>query len=159
MSIYASLEAPDDSEHAFEPVPCDAHREEEPGIWGLTGKPCTCGAGPIVYVHSGCYPDPANRGGSVDIAFIPSHISPDGKDHFPEDGPPHPYLRLGVAEPDSDGQTVLLDEKQVEQVYATLGWWLRARKVGLAQACAEGRAEGAKAESAQAGEPRAGRGV
>lgn len=100
MSIYGSLPAPDDDPRADGTV-----------------------AAPLVYQGSHILPDERTdpRGGYVDIALIPSHITRDGRDERPEDGPPWPYLRFGV-----NGATVVLTRDQVEQIVMTLTWWLHA---------------------------------
>lgn len=39
---------------------------------------------------------------SIGLAFIPSHITRDGRDDQPEDGMPWPWARLDVAYPETD---------------------------------------------------------
>ncbi len=93
MSIYASLEVPNDDPD---------------------------GDAPLVYQGSHVLPSEADpRGGHVDLALIPSHITRDGRDDQPEDGAPWPYLRFGVNE-----STVVLTRSQVEQISVQLEWWL-----------------------------------
>lgn len=120
MSIFASLAAPDDSEHE---AGCAFYILRD-GCYEISGKPCDCGQprAPLVYQGSHHLPsefDP--RGGTVDLALIPSHITRDGRDDKPEDEAPWPYLRFGVNE-----GTVILTRENVQQVYETLGWWLEA---------------------------------
>jgi hypothetical protein len=73
-------------------------------------------------VYQGSHVLPAEsdeRGGWVDIALIPSHITRDGRDDQPEDEAPWPYLRLGVNE-----QTVILTRRNVQEIHESLSWWL-----------------------------------
>lgn len=99
MSIYASL-----------PAPC-----EYPDDPYFKGRPV-----PIVYQGSHVVPGlEDDRGGWVDIALIPSHITRDGKDDGPDDGVPYPFLRLGV-----NNETVVLTYQGVEMVHRTLSEWL-----------------------------------
>lgn len=121
MSIYASLPAPDDLRHED---CCTKWREVEPGVFeSVEGAPCTCGLprAPIVYRGSHVLPSAASdpRGGSVDLALIPGHITRNGRDDGPDDGAPWPYLRLGV-----NGETVVLDRAGVALVHRTLSRWL-----------------------------------
>lgn len=108
MSIYGSLEAPSEDEREDGTV--DA---------------------PLVYQGSHIPPDERTdpRGGWVDLALIPSHITRDGRDDKPEDAAPWPYLRFGVNE-----STVVLTRKHVEEIVETLTWWLRALDRGIADA-------------------------
>jgi len=102
VSIYASLAAPD-------------NEDADMGILG-----------PIVYQGSHVLPsDDDERGGFVDIALIPSHITRDGRDDQPEDEAPWPYLRFGVNE-----STVVLTRDHVLQIAVTLSEWL-ARTPGV----------------------------
>lgn len=96
MSIYASMPGVDD---------------EEP-----------CGP-PWVYQGSHILPsedDP--RGGTIDLAHIPSHITRDGRDDQPEDDKPWPWLRLGVVE---DGVVidVVINPAQARHLADQLTGW------------------------------------
>jgi hypothetical protein len=62
------------------------------------------------------------RTGSVGLAIIPSHITADGRDDQPEDGPPWPFLRLSVQDA-GDDPTVLLDVAQARFLAAQLATW------------------------------------
>lgn len=117
MSIFASMAAPDHDEHEDN---CQGW-EKKDGLWEFVG-PCSCGQpdAPLVYQGSHVLPtDDDERGGYVDLALIPSHITRDGRDDRPEDGAPWPWLRFGV-----NHETVILTRRNVEQIHKTLGWWL-----------------------------------
>ena len=94
MSIYASLYyLPDEDSEETQPAP-------------------------IVYHHSGHYPDPDERAGMLEIAGPPGHICGNHEDSY------CPYLRFGVSEDiDEDGQTVVLDLKQVDGLIEALQEW------------------------------------
>jgi hypothetical protein len=62
------------------------------------------------------------RDGSVGLAVIPSHITADGRDDQPSDGPPRPFLRLNLDVP-GDDPTVLLDPAQARFLAAQLTTW------------------------------------
>lgn len=120
MSIFASLNAPSDGEHEDD---C-AQWVKRGDCWEIGERPCDCGQprAPFVYQGSHALPSDADeRGGDVDIALIPSHITRDGRDDRSEAEGPWPYLRLGVNE-----GTVILDRSHVEQIVAELTWWLAA---------------------------------
>lgn len=55
------------------------------------------------------------RAGSIGLAVIPSHITADGRDDQPEDGPPWPWLRLHL-DVVGDDPCVLLDRAQVQHL-------------------------------------------
>lgn len=93
---------------------------------------------PIVYEGSHVLPsDDAPRGGSVDVAAIPDHISRDGRDDAPE-GALKDWLRLSVDSEPSQEQhegepyvsggraVVVLTRSQVERLRDTLTEWLDA---------------------------------
>ncbi len=130
MSIWASLEAPDDDH----PVECAVYVETPPGnhSYEFSENPCDCGQpdAPIIYQDSHVLPsltDP--RGGEVDLALIPPHVrywreNPDGPVSSEPDidtSPPEPFLRFGVNE-----GTVILDRRAVQKIHETLTWWLNA---------------------------------
>lgn len=99
MSIYASIE----------------------GI-GDHGDPEHLGA-PWTYQGSHIPPrDDHPRDGSVGLAAIPSHITADGRDDQPADGPPWPWLRLSV-QVAGDDPTVLLDVAQARFLASQLAVW------------------------------------
>lgn len=74
------------------------------------------------YEYRGSHILPAEddpRGGCVQLAEIPSHITRDGRDDRPEDGAPWPWLRLSVDQAD-----VLLSRDQAREMHERLGAWL-----------------------------------
>lgn len=120
MSIFASLAAPDDDQHEDD---C-AQWEKNGDVWDISDRPCDCGQpnAPLVYQGSHVLPSSDDvRGGDVDIALIPSHITRDGRDNRSEDEGPWPYLRFGVNE-----GTVILERHHVEQIRNELDEWLAA---------------------------------
>lgn len=120
MSIYASLAAPDEDKHE-DGCAYYVLRNE---CYEISGKRCDCGQprAPIIYQGSHILPsDSDSRGGWVDIALIPSHITRDGRDDKAEDESPWPYLRFGV-----NGERVVLTRAHVEQIAKTLTRWLKA---------------------------------
>jgi hypothetical protein len=91
---------------------------------------------PWVYQGSHVLPSADDRrGGSIDVAAIPDHITRDGRDEGP-----HDWLRLSVDSEDSDTQhdgkpyvaggraVVVLDRRQVEELRDTLSAWLDAEE-------------------------------
>lgn len=91
---------------------------------------------PIVYQGSHILPsDDDRRGGGIDVAVIPDHITRDGRDDAPE-GALKDWLRLSVDSEDSDTQhegktyvpggraVVVLTPWQVERLRDTLTEWL-----------------------------------
>ena len=61
------------------------------------------------------------RGGDIQLAEIPSHITRDGRDDQPEDGAPWPWLRLSVdAYYSAD---VVLDVAQARYLAEQLSDW------------------------------------
>ena len=121
MSIFASLSAPSDEDHADD---CGIWDTTDLGIWKMRdASTCTCSGqpdAPLVYQGSHVLPsDHDPRGGWVDIALIPSHITRDGRDDKPEDEKPWPYLRFGI-----NGEAVILTRHNVEQIAETLNDWL-----------------------------------
>lgn len=121
MSIFASLEAPDDEDHEEN---CGGWFKED-DLWTFTG-PCDCGQpdSPLVYQGSHVMPsEDDKRGGYLDIALIPGHVrvyrDDPGASSEADDLPPEPYLRFGVNE-----GTVILTRHNVEQIHETLTWWL-----------------------------------
>lgn len=119
MSIFGSLEAPDDDTHEDD---CARWDKSDEGSWEISDRPCDCGQpdAPLAYSGSHVLPsDSDNRAGWVDIASIPSHITRDGRDDKPEDEAPWPYLRFGV-----NGQTVILTRRNAQMVADSLNHWL-----------------------------------
>ena len=99
MSIYASIE----------------------GIGDL-GDPEHLGA-PWAYQGSHIPPrEDGPRAGAVGLAVIPSHITADGRDDQPSDGPPWPWLRLHLDVPGDDA-AALLDVAQARFLAAQLVCW------------------------------------
>ena len=93
--------------------------EEKPvSVWGTI---CSLEEDPpYVYQRSHILPsedDP--RGGDVQLAEVPSHITRDGRDDQPEDGRPWPYLRMSLNTEDA-----VLHARQVRQVWESMGAWL-----------------------------------
>ena len=135
MSIYGSLPAPSDDhlEGCAKWVP-NLHGViegmiTERGSYGFDdSQPCTCGRPdtPLVYQGSHVLPsEDDERGGWVDIACIAGFITRDGNDDSDLDyDTPWPYLRFGV-----NGETVVLTERNVEQIAETLNGWLARPKV------------------------------
>lgn len=91
---------------------------------------------PIVYQGSHVLPsDEDRRGGGIDVAAIPDHITRDGRDDAPE-GALKDWLRLSVDSEDSDERhegkvyqpggraVVVLTRPQVERLRDTLTEWL-----------------------------------
>jgi hypothetical protein len=100
MSIYASIE----------------------GI-GDHGDPEHLGA-PWTYQGSHIPPrEDGPRAGSIGLALIPSHITADGRDDQPSDGPPWPWLRLSLQDVPGDDPCVLLDLTQARFLAAQLTTW------------------------------------
>jgi hypothetical protein len=62
------------------------------------------------------------RAGSVGLAVIPSHITADGRDDRPCDGPPWPWLRVHLDVP-GDDPAVLLDVAQARYLANQLTTW------------------------------------
>jgi hypothetical protein len=127
VSIYASLDAPDD-DHTTE---CGVYVETSPGCFDFDEDgECTCGllTAPIVYQGSHILPAMTDeRDGHVDLALIPGHIERDGREReTPDEDTPWPYLRFGV-----NGETVVLDVAGVERVHASLDHWLRRVTPGV----------------------------
>jgi hypothetical protein len=86
-------------------------------------KPCTCGSSPIQFQHSGVLPSAKDkRGGIFGLAYIPSHITRNGRDDRPEDGKPYPWLRVSLFEGYQD--TVILSRAQTEKLRDALNDWL-----------------------------------
>lgn len=119
MSIFSSLGAPNDDEHEDN---CTIWTKND-GIWDIEeGAVCSCGRpdAPIVYQGSHILPSQDDeRGGHVDIALIPSHITRDGRDDRPEDEAPWPFLRMGV-----NSETVILTRRNVLEIVESLTYWL-----------------------------------
>lgn len=96
MSIYASM----------------------PGI----DQDAPCGE-PWLYRGSHVLPTETDpRGGTIDLASIPSHITRDGRDDRPEDGAPWPWLRLSVHAADDD-PTVVINPAQARELARQLTDW------------------------------------
>lgn len=129
MSIFASLPAPDDSEHTDDCACWDKQELENGGeFWRISSDvECDCGQpdAPIIYQGSHVLPSlDDKRGGSVDIALIPAHIrywrdNPDAPVETEPHEPPEPFLRFGV-----NGETVILTRHNVRQISHTLSDWL-----------------------------------
>jgi hypothetical protein len=134
MSIYATILSIEDerqwiAEMKAEGIDAGVIRDGDPLPEDLDA--------PIIYQGSHAVPtEEGLRGGSVDLALIPSHITRDGRDDNPEDGRPWPYLRLGVHSCDSDtlyegkpyvdggDATVVLTLRQATRLRDALSGWL-----------------------------------
>jgi len=80
---------------------------------------------PIIYQGSHLLPrDNDKRGGSVDLALIPSHITRDGRDDKAEDEAPWPWLRLGVSDGIGSDATVVITSRQAKRLRDSLTDWL-----------------------------------
>lgn len=148
MSIFASLAAPDDDTHTDECARWDKHVDEDGETWEISDRPCNCGQpdAPLVYQGSHVFPSESDpRGGYVDLALIPAHIRfwrdhPNAPVNEEPDGPPAPFLRFGV-----NGATVILTQRNVEQIHGELSYWLERvqaapKQDGEASKAAKGKA-------------------
>lgn len=122
MSIYASLDAPED----WHSTDCGIWVEDGEKGYVVRGDEtqCTCALreAPLVYRGSHILPSMEDeRGGDVDIALIPGHVFREGRESEqpPDDETPWPYLRFGV-----NGERVVLDTAGVQRVADTLNRWL-----------------------------------
>lgn len=61
------------------------------------------------------------RGGEIGLALIPSHITRDGRDDQPEEGRPHPWLRVSPDD-EADG-AVLINPEQARYLAKQLTEW------------------------------------
>lgn len=87
------------------------------GVGGLDDDPPL--GQPWQYLGSHVLPDVDDlRGGSIGLAFIPGHITRDGRDGQPDDLTPWPWLRLSVSDPD-----LVLDPAQALHLAAQLTGW------------------------------------
>jgi hypothetical protein len=110
VSIYASSLGFDAAEHADS---CAKWKKTEAALgdgadmelfetgdrfWLDADTACTCAAGPILYRGSHILPSAEDaRGGCLDLAEIPGHITRDGRDDGPtDDDTPWPYLRASM---------------------------------------------------------------
>ncbi|MFD9721077.1 hypothetical protein [Streptomyces sp. NPDC059076] len=78
---------------------------------------------PWIYQGSHILPttqDP--RGGDIDLAVIPSHITRDGRDDQPDDGAPWPWLRFTL-DTGSTAATAVLDPAQARDLAAQMTAW------------------------------------
>ena len=128
MSIYASLDAPDELHHD---AGCDAWEDLGEGVRVLTVlpqpiRPCSCTRAlvPLIYQGSHVLPSDADaRGGNVDLSSISGHIRREGREPPPNDDQPYPYLRVGVNQ-----ARVVLTRDQAALMHRSLGKWLRATR-------------------------------
>jgi hypothetical protein len=105
--------------------------------WRRSSVECTCGnLGPWLYRGSHVLPAKSDpRGGDVSLAYIPDHITRDGRDDGKEG--PKDWMRLSVYEPahamdgypDKEMQdaTVVLNRSQVEALRDALTEWLERK--------------------------------
>ncbi|NEC92304.1 hypothetical protein [Streptomyces sp. SID12501] len=76
---------------------------------------------PYAYQRSHVLPSEADpRGGDVQLAEVPSHITRDGRDDQPEDGRPWPWLRVSL-----NSEDAVLHARQVREVWESMGAWLQ----------------------------------
>ena len=123
MSVWATFWAADGADHTDG---CRIWRKRD-GVWEM-GHPrsCSCGqpSAPIRYQGSHVLPDDGDqRGGSVQLALVPSHITRDGRDDQPDNGRPYPYVRVSVGAEDA-----ILDEQGAAAMHRALGDWLLSRQ-------------------------------
>ena len=117
MSIYCTLLMLD----RMHKDDCSYWVETEPGVFGVSGKPCNCGTprSPLIYQGSHVLPSNSDqREGYVEIAGIPNHVTRDGRDDAPE-GSLKDWLRLAV-----NREQVVLTRPLVTEVRDTLTEWL-----------------------------------
>ena len=77
------------------------------------------------WVYRGSHLTPSDtdpRAGSIGLAVIPSHITADGRDDQPSDGPPWPWLRLHL-DVVGDDPAVLIDPAQARFLATQLATW------------------------------------
>lgn len=100
MSIYGSIFSIEDERQWIESlqssgIDAGVIRDGEPAPEDLDA--------PIIYQGSHILPSENDkRGGSIDLALIPSHITREGRGDGPEDEIPWPYLRVGMHNEQSD---------------------------------------------------------
>lgn len=111
------------------------------------------------WVYQGSHVPPradGPRAGSVGLAVIPSHITADGCDDQPADGPPWPWLRLHLDVP-GDDPAVLIDPAQIrflrDQLTDVLDriqppefaggqhWWIHTRLPSGGSVCGPGSSD------------------
>lgn len=89
---------------------------------GADGDPEHLGQ-PWVYQGSHIPPqEDGPREGVIGLAVIPSHITADGRDDSPADGPPWPWLRLHLDVPGYD-PCVLINPAQARHLAEALHAW------------------------------------
>jgi hypothetical protein len=121
VSIWATWLALDD-DHAEE---CSIWVAESDGAFAATGV-CDCGQPDYPFEYRGSHHLPSEadpRGGSVQVAAVPDHITRDGRDDGKE-GDRKPWIRLSLNDED-----VVLNEAQVRKLWQCLGDWLAADEV------------------------------
>lgn len=77
------------------------------------------------YRTSGILPSATDpQTSKVGLAFIPSHITRDGRDDQPEDGAPWPWLRVDVFNGDDwEGATAVINPAQARDLARQLTEW------------------------------------
>jgi hypothetical protein len=130
VSVWGTIWVADSGDHASECGRWKPLGKTAPHTWSFEldeTRPCTCGqpGSPIRYWGSHVLPSEEDeRGGSVQLAEVPGHITRDGRDDGPDDGvTPWPYLRLSVGQED-----VVLDEALARSLWEALGGWLEQRE-------------------------------
>jgi hypothetical protein len=119
MSVWATILVLDD-EHT---QTCTIWRDLTPTLRvHVPNQPCNCGQPTLPYLYRGSHIVPAAtdpRGGDVQLALVPSHITRDARD----DGP-WPWLRLSTSNPDT-----ILNVPQAASLSAALTDWLTTQQL------------------------------
>jgi hypothetical protein len=119
-------------------------RDDDGELWDIDDtRPCTCGLPDAPFVYQGSHRLPAEtdpKGGYLDLAVIPDHITRDGHPEGQE-GQRKSFVRLSVMNPPSDeiyrgrpyiegGHSVIvLHRRHIKRLHEFLGDWLVAEDV------------------------------
>jgi hypothetical protein len=128
MSIYGTTVSFNADEHE---EACAIYVETSPSVYEFSGRACNCGtpSAPLVYQGSHVLPSLGDeRGGTFELAEIPSFIQRDGQENG-EEGALKDFLRVDVDQHFDvlrvvPPQTVVLDRSQVEELRDYLSSWL-----------------------------------
>lgn len=118
---------------------CAVWVEDPPGSnsYRLGERACTCGLPGSPYVYEGSHVLPSatdRKGGSLDLAMVPAHITRDGRDDGAEG--PKDWLRLSLTNQASTEQyegkpyvpagasTIVLNRRHAEELRDALTDWL-----------------------------------